>query len=499
MTSEQARRKWRWFRRKPAKAERVIEELKSWSPIAAEVDTLFALAKESLGTVTALTEYEDSKAGRLITGIALLSAAAGAIYAAMLKDILPVVPVAARIRFNYAFFVYEVVNVIGVFLLLSAIYPWFNIPRYWKRRAKAPGPPASMLFGPQIAKASPEAWVEAFKTPGSLKTRYLKDYIHETYLIAEKIKRKYTLLRCALIFVLPANLLLLPIWLVYCLYLNMKSVTRSPTTTAIVEMPAAASDFSDYTCFVVLDADNTLWDTDRLYAEAQLAMLSDICAEIGIAPKLEDPLKFVRDIDQSIAASHPSDLKYPPGLLADGLIKALLKIAGRPEKSLKNKRALVKKAAEAYLRKIREIPKLRAGVREGLYNLRKLGARAVICSEGVNESLLRNLNDLGVLSYVEKVVVAPKSTDVFRHLSDEFNPYRKLQFCVGDQLDRDIQNAKSAGYKTVYFPGNFRPNWLPELDAIKPDLTIDSLALLPEKIKALKAAAAQPNAETKLK
>jgi putative hydrolase of the HAD superfamily len=497
MTGEQPRTKRRWFRRKPARAERVIERLTSWSPTALEVDTVSPLAKESLDTVTALTEYEDAKAGRLITGIALLSAAAGAIYAAMLKDVLPLMPVGVRIRFNYAFFAYEVVNVVGVFLLLSAIYPWFNIPRYWKRRAKASGPPASMLFGPQIAKASPEAWVDAFKETSSIKTRYLKDYIHETYLIAEKIKRKYRGLRWALIFVVVANLLLLPSWLVYCWHLNMKSATRHKRTA--LDRQTHMSNLSDYSCFVVLDADNTLWDTDHLYAEAQLAMLKDICAEIGIDPKLEDPLKFVREIDQSIAATHSSGLKYPPELLAQGLIKTLIKIAGRSEKSLKNKQALVKKVAEAYLSKIRDVPKLRTGVREGLQNLRKLGARAVICSEGVNESLLRNLNDLGVLSYVEKVVVAPKSTDVFRNLSDEFNPYRKLQLCVGDQLDRDIQNAKSAGYKTVYFPGNFRPNWLPEPDAIKPDLTIDSFALLAEKIKALKAAAAQPNAETKLK
>jgi beta-phosphoglucomutase-like phosphatase (HAD superfamily) len=227
-------------------------------------------------------------------------------------------------------------------------------------------------------------------------------------------------------------------------------------------------------------------------------MLKRICSELGVAPKLDNPLKFVRDIDESIATSHVAGLKYPPELLADGLIKALLKITGRPEKSLKNKQALLKKSADAYLNKVCEVPKLRKGVQEGLRNLRKLRARAIVCSEGVNESLLRNLNQLGVLGYVEKVVVAPKSPEVFRHLADEFNPYRKLQLCVGDQLDRDIQNAKRAGYKTVYFPGNFRPNWLPDSEAIRPDMTIDSLAVLPDKIKSLKRSAqklaiSQPN------
>jgi putative hydrolase of the HAD superfamily len=296
--------------------------------------------------------------------------------------------------------------------------------------------------------------------------------------------------------VFVANVLLLPAWLGYCAYLNMKKASIGVQTT---ETRNVEPDLSGYSCFVVIDADNTLWDTDRLFAEAQLTMLNGICSQTGIAAKLDNPLKFVRDIDQSIAARHPAGLKYPPELLADGLIKALLKISGRPEKSLKNKQALVKNATDAYLSKIREVPRLRPGVQEGLRNLRKLGARAVICSEGVNESLLRNLNELGVLGYVEKVVVAPKSPEVFRHLADEFNPYRKLQLCVGDQLDRDIEYAKSAGYKTVYFPGNFRPSWLPEAEVIKPDITIDSLALLPGKVRALEELYARADSATKRK
>jgi len=372
-------------------------------------------------------------------------------------------------------------------LVLWAIYPWFNIPGYLRKKSgHVTAAPKSMIFAPLIAEVSPEAWGEAFTVkPADLKTTFLKNYIHETHLIAHKIVLKYKGLRRAQWAVVVANFILLPLWLGYCLYLNMEGVMRRPTTTRSAEALRTAPDFSDYSCFVVLDADNTLWDTDRLFAEAQLAMLNDICSEIGVAPKVDESLKFVRDIDQSIAASHPAHLKYPPELLADALIKALLKISGRPEEPLKNKQALMKKSTEDYLSKIHEVPRLRTGVREGLRDLRRLHARAVICSEGVNESLLRNLNELGVMGYVEKVVVAPKSPEVFRQLSDEFNPYRKLQLCVGDQLDRDIQNAKSAVYKTVYFPGNFRPNWLPEADSIKPDITINSLAILPKKVRSL--------------
>ena len=464
----------------------MIEQLKGWSP--QDVDAVLPLAKESLDTVTALTEYQDGKAGRIITGIALLSAAAGAVYAGMLKEVVSASTPLDIILFSCGFFVYAVFDAIGVFLLVRAISPWFHIPPHFRRQKNQPeGPPKSMVFGPAIAEASPEDWANAFKKDSTLlKIEYVKNYIHETYLVAEKVLRKYRRLSWAVCFVSVANALLLPLWLGYCLYLNMKMVMRKPRTCTSAEVMQFVPDSSNYSCFIVLDADNTLWDTDRLFAEAQTAMLNNICSYMGIAPKLDNTLKFVREIDQSIAASHPAGLKYPPELLASRLIKAVLKISGRSEKSLKNKRILMKKLAVAYLSKIREVPKLRTGVQEGLRNLRKLRARAVVCSEGVNESLLRNLNELGVLGYIEKVVVTPKSPEVFKSLADKFNPNRKLQLCVGDQLDRDIRNAKRAGYKTVYFPGNFRPNWLPGVETIKPDVTIDSLALLPGKVRVLK-------------
>jgi putative hydrolase of the HAD superfamily len=469
----------------------ILDRLKDWTPT--DLTKLLPLGRESLATVTALTEYEDGKAGRVLTAIALLSAVAGTVYAAMLKEVLPGLPWLDGVIFNSAFLAYAAVNGIGVFLLVRAIYPWFNIPAYWfKKKKSSSGPPKSMLFGPLIAAAGPEAWADSFKEePTKLEITYFKNYVHETYLIAEKILRKYKRLRNALCFVVIGNALLLPIWLGYSVYLNMKRGMHTGTPPPEVqntEEVETVADAGEYTCFVVLDADNTLWDTNRLFAEAQLGMLQEICSQLKITPQIADPLKFVRDIDQSIAAKHPAGLKYPPQLLAEGIINALSTTNKRSLGSQRNRQMLCNKAAEVYLAKIREVPRLRPGVAQGLRSLRKLGARTVICSEGVNESLLRNLNELGVLGYVEKLIVAAKSPEVFKQLSDEFNPYRKMQFSVGDQLDRDIQYAKSAGYKTVYFPGDFKPSWSPALSTVQPDITIDSFALLPPRVEALAVA-----------
>src|SRR5271169_1609629 len=76
---------------------------------------------------------------------------------------------------------------------------------------------------------------------------------------------------------------------------------------------------------IFTDADNTLWDTNGVFVEAQLAMLRELEMATGLsAPEAEDRgLEFLRHVDQNIAASHPERLRYPPVLLARGLLFAL--------------------------------------------------------------------------------------------------------------------------------------------------------------------------------
>ena len=81
------------------------------------------------------------------------------------------------------------------------------------------------------------------------------------------------------------------------------------------------SDRSDATVFV--DADNTLWDTDQVFAGAQLAMLAETELALELKAPPQDRLAFVRAIDQAIAARHHAGLRYPPRLLVRALSHAL--------------------------------------------------------------------------------------------------------------------------------------------------------------------------------
>src|SRR5688572_2617951 len=67
---------------------------------------------------------------------------------------------------------------------------------------------------------------------------------------------------------------------------------------------------------VFVDADNTLWDTDALFAQAQLSLLAQAEVILGSRCLDEDRLAFVRNLHQRIAEVHHQGLRYPPRLLA---------------------------------------------------------------------------------------------------------------------------------------------------------------------------------------
>ena len=84
---------------------------------------------------------------------------------------------------------------------------------------------------------------------------------------------------------------------------------------------------------VFLDADNTLWDTDGVFAQAQLKLLKGIENALGRSAPGEDRLDFVRQIDQAIAGRHHLGLRFPARLLVQAVAQAL---AGEDTESLRN-------------------------------------------------------------------------------------------------------------------------------------------------------------------
>src|SRR5438874_137351 len=66
---------------------------------------------------------------------------------------------------------------------------------------------------------------------------------------------------------------------------------------------------------ILADADNTLWDTDAVFAEAQIKLLSVVEQLTGLSCRNSQRLRYVRSYDQALASRHHLHLRYPPQML----------------------------------------------------------------------------------------------------------------------------------------------------------------------------------------
>ena len=242
------------------------------------------------------------------------------------------------------------------------------------------------------------------------------------------------------------------------------------------------------TATVFIDADNTLWDTDAVFAKAQLRVLRFIEEETGSVYAGDDPLAFIREVDQALAKSHHSGLRYPPRLLAQGVALALtglapgsaarvaLKGADR-HSALPDGSAVA--AEQAFLSAVSVLPELRPGVGEGLGALHDARCRVMVITEGARARISRTATAHGINRFIDRIVEAPKWSDLYRRVL-RLTGMPDRAFMIGDQLDRDILPAKAAGLETIYFPGNFNPQWQLSEGSVRPDHRILSFVEVPD-------------------
>ncbi len=218
------------------------------------------------------------------------------------------------------------------------------------------------------------------------------------------------------------------------------------------------------------DADNTLWDTDAVFANAQLGMLRDIEIATGsYSPATDDlGLGFLRRIDQRLATLHPDSLRYPPLLLAKGIERALSGVNDAEATTLEAAdHARFGEIVARYTERLREVPVLREGVRGGLAALRKADVPVTVVTETTRKRCEDLLTTHGLASAIDQIVAEPKSTELYRRLRQQHVGHLR-PVMVGDQMDRDIAYAHAVGYTTVLFPSAFAPYWLADVQ-IEPD------------------------------
>ncbi len=221
------------------------------------------------------------------------------------------------------------------------------------------------------------------------------------------------------------------------------------------------------------DADNTLWDTDAVYRKAHQWLFSEMTRQLNIRPVVDDPVSFVRAIDQEIASSHPEHLRYPAILLVQELGS---RIFGN-----KNYRALIDSVegiSDQFTRIISAKPALREGVRDGLTHLELMRCSVHIVTEGNPARCADLLEYHHIAHHVKSVRTFTKIREHFLALWAEIPP-NSAPWVIGDQLTRDIFPARDAGFRTIYFPSSFRPKWEEAFEPVAPPLQIDTFAEVP--------------------
>jgi putative hydrolase of the HAD superfamily len=229
------------------------------------------------------------------------------------------------------------------------------------------------------------------------------------------------------------------------------------------------------TSILFSDADNTLWNTDAVYHRAHQWLFEEAVERLAVSPEIVDAVGFVRSIDQELAESHSAHLRYPPPLLVKELLRRLSSIATPSE-------SLVGDITSQFIKMTNESPMLREGVREGLERLHVLKYPVHVITEASVEKCTRLLRHHNIAEYVESVESVSKNEQYFLLLRRQL-PTEDLAWVVGDQLTRDILPARSAGFRTAYFPGSFQPKW--ELPiALDPDIMqVATFAVVPTIMK----------------
>jgi putative hydrolase of the HAD superfamily len=248
----------------------------------------------------------------------------------------------------------------------------------------------------------------------------------------------------------------------------------------MIQSPAAPA-----TVFV--DADNTLWDTDSVFADAQRKLLERVEIATGTATGADDRLAYVRGVDQAIAERHHARLRYPPKLLVRGLEAALAgltleraaRVAWRSSTTLTRlSDDTVDEIEQAFIADLRRTPEVRLGVRKGLEALRAANCLVLVVTEETRAKVERTAKRLELDRLVDRIIEGPKRPELYRRVL-RLAGAPKRAFMIGDQLDRDIAPAKAAGLETIYFPGGFRPRWTPDEKLVEPDHQIVSFGEVP--------------------
>lgn len=240
----------------------------------------------------------------------------------------------------------------------------------------------------------------------------------------------------------------------------------------------------------IIDADNTLWDTNEVFVGAQLKMIEALHRQ-GCRFAAEEALVMLRALDLRIALAL-DDFEYDFSrlacalLLAEGGLETAVQsaCAAHPPEPEWETAGLAGEAFYAHLGT--HVPSLFAGVPETLAALRAQGNTLVLHSEGQPDRILQTLAAHSLEPLFDALALERKSRESFQRArqagEDLFRTLtgQKPDGCivVGDSPKRDIRFGNQIGATTVFKPGGWLGAELPDDPSLMPHFTIGDFSEL---------------------
>lgn len=224
----------------------------------------------------------------------------------------------------------------------------------------------------------------------------------------------------------------------------------------------------------IFDGDNTLWDTNEVFAHAQRTILCRL-RELGYPADPDRDFGLLREVDDLLIRCF-GRREYESAVLPlclmrifsghsvgdDRAVRQVLETRSEREYSI------AQDLASEFVKGIMTVPRLFPGVIDGLTALRARGRTALILySEGREQRVKRIVEYHMLNGYFHDVFVGDKSLEDWERIRQRsvdafirtFPPQQEEElrfYVIGDLLERDIKPGNSIGAMTIYKPGPYK-------------------------------------------
>ena len=239
---------------------------------------------------------------------------------------------------------------------------------------------------------------------------------------------------------------------------------------------------------VLIDADNTLWNTNHVFNEAMMNMLMAMRNE-GINIDLQKDLVTIQYIDDIYTGRyriHEYDLRklvLASLLVFKGLdVGEAIQIANQPttieiEENLK----IAKRCYSSLYESLKRIPPLYEDTKAALLFLQRRGDVVILISESNEGKLYRIIHHYHLEVFFDCIFGNITNLSDFRRaylkgMKLFYKKYthdcNKKTIVIGDSLEKEIFFGNMIGAITFYKPGDYKPHQKPRNEMETPDYIV---------------------------